>query len=175
MSTEQNTGQNGGQNGGTGTGAGAARISDHTETVRHEWIDYNGHMNEAFYVLIFGHASDAMMIETGMDERYREETGCSLYTAEAHVRYRREVSEGAEVTVRTRVLGVDAKKVRLALEMRTAEGTPPVATTELIMVHVDQRAGGSCPFPDAVRERFAAATESVPEWAGGAIRPVPGS
>jgi acyl-CoA thioester hydrolase len=150
-----------------------ARIADHTETVRPEWIDYNGHMNEAFYVLVFGHATDAMMIETGMDERYREESGCSLYTAEAHVRYRREVTEGAQLTVRTRVLGVDAKKVRLALEMRTADSGSAVATTELLMIHVDQSVGGSAPFPDAVRERLASATEVAPQWAGGSIGPVP--
>ena len=57
-------------------------------------------------------------------------SGCSLYTAEAHVRYLREVSEGTELTVRTKVLGVDAKKVRLVLEM-FAGGPDAVATTEL--------------------------------------------
>ncbi|NEE34610.1 thioesterase, partial [Streptomyces sp. SID7982] len=50
-------------------------------TVRPEWIDYNGHMSEAFYVLVFGYATDAMMIETGLHAGYRESTGCSLYTA----------------------------------------------------------------------------------------------
>ena len=93
------------------------RIPDHRAAVRPEWIDYNGHMNEAFYVLVFGQATDELMILTGLDEPYRESSGCSLYTAEAHVRYLREVSEGTELTVRTKVLGVDAKKVRLVLEM----------------------------------------------------------
>ncbi|WP_246531278.1 thioesterase family protein [Streptomyces bathyalis] len=150
-------------------------IPDHTATVRPEWIDYNGHMNEAFYVLVFGHATDAMMIETGMGQQYRGESGCSLYTAEAHVRYLREVSEGTELTVRTRILGVDAKKVRLVLEMRAANRKDPVATSELLMIHVDQSAGRAAPFPDAVRERFASLTEKAPEWAGSSIGPVPKS
>lgn len=148
-------------------------IPDHTATVRPEWIDYNGHMNEAFYVLVFGHATDAMMIETGMGQKYREESGCSLYTAEAHVRYLREVSQGTELTVATRILGVDAKKVRLVLEMRAADVEEPVATSELLMIHVDQGAGRAAPFPDRVRERFASLTEKAPEWAGGSIGPVP--
>lgn len=152
-----------------------ALVPDHTATVRPEWIDYNGHMNEAFYVLVFGHATDAMMIETGMGQRYREESGCSLYTAEAHVRYLREVSEGAELTVRTRILGVDAKKVRLVLEMRAAGKKDPVATSELLMIHVDQSAGRAAPFPDAVREHFASLKEKAPSWAGGSIGPVPKS
>lgn len=148
------------------------RITDHRETVQPDWIDYNGHMNEAFYVHVFGRATDEMMIQTGMDAEYRERSGCSLYTAEAHVRYLREVSEGAELTVRTGVLGVDAKKVRLGLEM-FAGGAEPVATTELLMIHVDQSAGRAAPFPDGVRERFASLTRRPPEWAGRSIGPVP--
>jgi len=149
------------------------QIPDHEATVRPEWIDYNGHMNEAFYVLVFGHATDQMMIETGMGPQYREQSGCSLYTAEAHVRYLREVSEGTELTVRTRVLGVDTKKVRLVLEMYAGGTKDPVATTELLMIHVDQGAGRASPFPDSVRECFASLTQQPPEWAGRSIGPVP--
>ncbi|MFC4496637.1 thioesterase family protein [Streptomyces ovatisporus] len=153
------------------------RVPDHRAVVLPEWVDYNGHMSEAFYVLVFGHATDAMMIETGMDEPYRKRSGCSLYTAEAHVRYLRELPEGAELTVRTRVLGVDAKKARLVHEMY--EGGPgggeaaPVATTELLMIHVDQQAGRAAPFAETVRERLASLVEAAPEWAGRSIVPVP--
>ncbi|HEV7629048.1 MAG TPA: thioesterase family protein [Streptomyces sp.] len=149
------------------------QIPDHEATVRPEWIDYNGHMNEAFYVLVFGHATDQMMIGTGMGPQYREQSGCSLYTAEAHVRYLREVPEGTGLTVRTRVLGVDAKKVRLVLEMYAGGKKDPVATTELLMIHVDQGAGRAAPFPDSVRECFASLTQQPPEWAGRSIGPVP--
>lgn len=153
--------------------------------VRPEWIDYNGHMSEAFYVLVFGHATDAMMIETGLGPRYREHSGCSLYTVEAHVRYLREVPEGFRLAVRTRVLGADGKKVRFAHEMfatapsdageADADGTggTPVATTELLGLHVDQAAGRTVPLPGAVRERLAGLAEAPPEWAGRAIGPVP--
>ncbi|GGO57464.1 4-hydroxybenzoyl-CoA thioesterase [Streptomyces daqingensis] len=164
---------------------GRAGLPDHRAVVVPEWIDYNGHMSEAFYVLVFGHATDAMMPEVGLDEAYRERSGCSLYTAEAHVRYLREVPEGAELTVRTRVLGVDAKKCRLAHEMYAAgpagRGGPadgsaaPVATTELLMIHVDQGAGRAAPFPEPVRERLASLVEAAPEWAGRSIGPVPRS
>ena len=36
------------------------------EDVRPEWIDYNGHLSEAYYVLVFGHATDAVMARLGM-------------------------------------------------------------------------------------------------------------
>lgn len=156
------------------------RVPDHRAVVRPEWIDYNGHMSEAFYVLVFGHATDALMPRAGLDEAYRERTGCSLYTAEAHVRYLREVPEGARLTVRTRVIGVDAKKCRITHEMYSGspaghepDGGSPVATTELLMIHVDQRAGRAAPFPGSVRECLASAVEEPPEWAGRSIGPVP--
>ncbi|QNS02805.1 thioesterase family protein [Streptomyces xanthii] len=149
-------------------------------TVRPEWIDYNGHMSEAFYVLVFGHATDALMIETGLHSGYRESTGCSLYTVESHLRYLRDVPEGAHLAVRTRVLGAAGKKARFTHEMYVvadADGEPeadaaPVATTELMAVHVDQEAGRAVPLPDAVLARFAEFTEQAPEWAGRSIAPV---
>ncbi|PPS88829.1 thioesterase family protein [Streptomyces sp. MH60] len=146
-------------------------------TVRPEWIDYNGHLSEAFYVLVFGHATDALMTGTGLDSGYRETTGCSLYTAESHVRFLREVPAASHLAVRTRVLGAAARKARFTHEMYVVSGPEseppsgavPVATTELLAVHVDQRAGRAAEFPDAVRRRFTELTEPAPEWAGRSI------
>ncbi|MFK4068354.1 thioesterase family protein [Streptomyces sp. NPDC029674] len=150
-------------------------------TVRPEWIDYNGHMSEAFYVLVFGYATDAMMIETGLHAGYRESTGCSLYTVEAHVRYLDDICEGSHLAARTRILGADAKKARFTHEMYVvgdegAEPAPdatPAATTELLALHVDQNAGRSAPFPDEIRDHLTALTEPAPEWAGRSIAEVP--
>ncbi|QEU90360.1 thioesterase family protein [Streptomyces kanamyceticus] len=149
--------------------------------VRPEWIDYNGHMSEAFYVLVFGYATDAMMIETGLHAGYRESTGCSLYTVESHIRYLNDVPEGAQLAVRTRMLGADAKKARFTHEMYVvddadadpAEDASPVATTELLALHVDQNQGRTTPFPDEIREHLTALTEPAPEWAGRSIVTVP--
>ena len=65
------------------------------QTVQDDWIDYNGHLSEAYYVLIFGFATDALMDAAGLDAAYRDRTGCSLYTVEAHVRYLHEVPAAA--------------------------------------------------------------------------------
>ncbi|MGW1211934.1 thioesterase family protein [Streptomyces sp. NPDC002499] len=150
------------------------------ETVRPEWIDYNGHMSEAFYVLVFGFATDALMESTGLDPAYRERTGCSLYTVEAHVRYLQDVPVEARLAVRTRVLGAAGKKVRLTHEMyvvadpsaEPGADAEPVATTELLALHVDQAAGRATAFPDAVRERLNALVELAPWWAGRSVAPV---
>ncbi|MER7081263.1 acyl-CoA thioester hydrolase [Saccharopolyspora kobensis] len=137
------------------------------QRVRPEWIDYNGHLSEAYYVLVFGFATDAVMDQVGLDEAYRSGTGCSLYTVEAHVRYLREVGPDAELVITSRVLGAGAKKVRLCHEM-SVNGTV-VATEEIMALHVDQAQGGTSPFPAAVAERLASLVEAPPEYAGRAI------
>lgn len=149
------------------------RLPLYRDTVRPEWIDYNGHMSEAYYVLVFGFATDTMMELTGMDAEYRKGTGCSLYTVESHVRYLRDVPEGAQLAVRTRMLRAVGKKAWFTHEMylgaEPAADADPVATIELLLLHVDQAAGRATPFPETVRERLAALTEPAPSWAGRSV------
>ncbi|MFG2138094.1 thioesterase family protein [Streptomyces sp. NPDC048650] len=148
------------------------------QRVRDEWIDYNGHLSEAYYVLVFGFATDALMDAVGLDAGYRNRSGCSLYTVEAHVRYLDEVPRNSQLAVRTTVLGVDTKKVRFLHEMYvcdTASGEPagdPVATEELFTLHVDQGAGRAAALPNAARDRLAGLTGPAPAWAGRGIRAV---
>ena len=137
------------------------------QRVRPEWIDYNGHLSEAYYVLVFGYATDALMDEIGLDPAYRERTGCSLYTVEAHVRYLHEVPDGAELDVRTRVVAAGAKKARLCHEMTV--GGRLVATEEILALHVDASQSRTTPFPPEVAERLRTRTEPAPDYAGTGI------
>ena len=141
-------------------------IEPFRQQVRPEWIDYNGHLSEAYYVLVFGFATDALMEQIGLDETYRAETGCSLYTVEAHVRYLDEVSAGAELEVRSSVIGVTAKLLwiwhGLWVDGRLR------ATEEILGVHVV--GGSSAPFPPEIAERARTARVEPPPEAGGQIR-----
>jgi acyl-CoA thioester hydrolase len=132
-----------------------------TEDVRPEWIDYNGHLSEAYYVLVFGHATDAVIFGLGIDPAV---TGTSLYTVEAHVRYLDQVPPGARLEVRTSVIGASAKLLWLWHEMRS-EGRLR-ATEEVLAVHVDAGAGRSSPFPDELRARIQALRVPAPAPAG---------
>ncbi|GAA5128090.1 thioesterase family protein [Pseudonocardia adelaidensis] len=131
-----------------------------TEDVRPEWIDYNGHLSEAYYVLVFGHATDAVIFGLGIDPAV---TGTSLYTVEAHVRYLDQVPPGSRLEVRTSVIGVTPKLLRLWHEM-WSDGRLR-ATEEVLAVHVDAGAGRSSPFPDELRRRVEAMRVAVPEHA----------
>ena len=152
-----------------------SRLPPHQEPVREEWIDYNGHLSEAYYVLVFGHATDALMDLVGLDEPYRKSTGNSLYTVEAHVRYLAEVPAGGPeptiLTVTTRVIGADTKRVRLAHELIVADHLR--ATEEIMALHVDGEEGRTAPFPESVRTTLESLTEAPPEYAGRAIAAVP--
>jgi acyl-CoA thioester hydrolase len=138
---------------------------EYSDTVRPEWIDYNGHLSEPYYVLVFGDATTALMDVVGLDGAYRARTGASLYTVEAHVRYLREVEPGSRLDVTTSIVSVGAKKVRFCHEMRV-EGTL-VATEELLALHVS--GGRSSPFPEPVAERLNGHVTPAPEYAGRSI------
>jgi acyl-CoA thioester hydrolase len=139
-----------------------------TEDVRPEWIDYNGHLSEAYYVLVFGHATDAFMHRLGMTPVYLVETGTSLYTLEAHVRYLDQVPPGSRLEIRTSVIGVTAKLLWLWHEMWSPHPGSAArlrATEEVLAVHVDSRAGRSSPFPDGLRARVEGWRTPPPEHA----------
>jgi len=139
------------------------------EPVQDTWIDYNGHLSEAYYVLVFGHATDAVMDAVGLGPAYRAANDASLYTLEAHVRYLDEVSAGSELEVRSSVIGATGKLLWIWHELY-ADGRLR-ATEEVLGVHV--AAGASAPFPDKVAALAAAALVEPPEAAGGRIRALP--
>ena len=73
-----------------------------------EWIDYNGHLRDAYYGLIVSHATDALMDRIGIDAAYRERTGCTLYTVEMHIHYLHEVKQADTAIVAVRIAGADS-------------------------------------------------------------------
>lgn len=142
-------------------------IPEFRQQVRPEWIDYNGHLSEAYYVLVFGFTTDALMEHVGMDAEYLRTSGCSLYTVEGHVRYLHEVRGDAELIVTTRIIEVGAKKLRLCHEMRVDDEL--VATEEMMLLYVDGEAGKAAPFPPEVRGYLDEHVEEAPDYAGRSI------
>lgn len=138
------------------------------EPVHDEWIDYNGHLSEAYYVLVLGHATDAVMEAVGLGPSYRAERQASLFTVEAHIRYLDQVSRGARLEVRSEVVGASDKLLWIWHEM-FADGRLR-ATEEVLGVHVDTASGRSSRFPDDVAGAIAAARVDPPAEAGRSIR-----
>jgi acyl-CoA thioester hydrolase len=142
-----------------------------------EWIDYNGHLRDAYYSLIVSLACDALMATLGLDEAYRTRTRNTLYSLEMHVHFLREVKQTDVVDVSVRILGTDRKRIHCAFDMRVARYPDPVATAELMLLHVHQ---GDEPkaesFPPQIVEALAkVAAESAAGGAVAALPPIPGS
>lgn len=136
-------------------------------TVSDEWIDYNGHLNEAYYVLLFSNAMDTVMTDVGLGPEYRESSHCSLFTLESHVRYLDQILPRSSVEIHNYIIAVDTKKVVSWHEMYV-DGTLR-ATSEVLGLHVDVTAGKAIPFPEQVRTTLTAHLSPAPEHSGRAV------
>ncbi|MCW2246844.1 acyl-CoA thioester hydrolase [Azospirillum fermentarium] len=130
-----------------------APLTLHRATVRPEWIDYNGHMNVAYYLLAFDQATDAVLDHLGIGKRYVEEENRSLFVVEAHLTYAREVTEGDGLVFDTLVLGADPKRLHLFHTMRHESEGFLAATAEFMLLHVDLSDRRAAPFPPAIGDR----------------------
>jgi acyl-CoA thioester hydrolase len=140
-----------------------------------EWIDYNGHLRDAYYTLIVSLACDALMDRLGMDAAYRERTSCTLYTLEMHVHYLHEVKATDTALVRVRIVGADHKRIHADFEMMRAGSADAAATAEVMLLHVRQErdTAASWPFPPEVATalaRLAAETAGMPSAGPGSRR-----
>ena len=136
-----------------------------------EWIDANGHMNLAYYVVLFDRATDLMYDVVGVGQAYREATGNSTFTAETHTLYEREVRLGERVRVVAHLLGADSKRIHYFHEMFHADGGHRVAAQELIALHIDMARRRVAQFPPDLHARIqtmvrARAGEQLPKGVG---------
>jgi acyl-CoA thioester hydrolase len=122
----------------------------HHETVISDWVDYNGHMNVAYYVLVFDHATDVFLDSIGMNHELRNATGSSVFVAEAHVTYDDEVMEGDIVEISSQVIGIDDKRLHLFHRMYRKSDGALAATNELMILHVNLNTRRVGPFPDPI-------------------------
>jgi acyl-CoA thioester hydrolase len=132
-----------------------APLALYRTTIRPEWIDYNQHLNDAYYAVPFSWATDAFTDYIGLDADYRQRSGHTCYTAEGHLVYLRELKLGAEVCITTQLLGYDAKRMHLFHAMYHAVEDYLAATCEWMMIHVNSASGRGAPVPVAVQDKLA--------------------
>jgi acyl-CoA thioester hydrolase len=125
-----------------------------------QWIDYNGHLNMAYYNVMFDRAIDELWLELGMGPDYKKERHGSTFTAECHVRYLREIHLGDPVQILVWLLEADDKRLHTFEEMRHGTEGWLSATSENMSLHMDMKARRVAPFPPDVRERVVAVTRA---------------
>lgn len=132
----------------TGLPAFRARLEPH-------WIDYNGHLRDAYYVVALSLAVDEVMDRLGLDAGYRERTRCTLYTLEMHIRYLLEIKATDELQVATSVLDYDAKRIHAACDFLCPRIEGPAAAADLMLMHVHQgEKPASAAFPPDIAARL---------------------
>ena len=124
-------------------------------SVLEEWIDINGHMNVAYYVLAFDWATDKLFDFIGVGGDYLAQRGQSMFALEAHVTYQRELHQGDPLRVTTQLLGFDAKRLHFFHNLYHGTEGFLAATSEWLAMHIDMDARRSAPFPDDIAAHLA--------------------
>ena len=143
--------------------------------VEPQWIDYNGHLNMAYYNVLFDRAVDEVYESLGIGPSYLKRTGHSTFSAEVHVRYLREIHENDPVRVEFQLLDFDEKRIHYFETLKHADEGWVSATSENMTLHVDMTAKKVAPFPADVLRRLAAVKAAhaklpVPAGAGRSIK-----
>ena len=120
------------------------------------WIDYNGHLNMAYYNVLIDRAVDEALELVGLGPDYVRTRNSSYFTAEAHVRYLRELTVNAPVRVTIQLLDFDAKRIHYFAELHHATEGWISATSEQLALHVDLENRRVVPWPDDVLHGLAA-------------------
>ena len=137
----------------------------HRSAVRREWIDYNGHMNVAFYLLAFDEALDALFDAIGLTQPYRKKHRVSTFALEVHLCYLREVRLEDPLRFEVQMLDVDEKRFHLLILMIDDRADEVCATAEWISAHMDMATRRMAPFrPDLMArlEELLAAHRHMP-------------
>jgi acyl-CoA thioester hydrolase len=123
--------------------------------VKPDWIDYNGHLNMAFYNVLFDRAVDELFALIGLGPDFVRQQDASYFVAEVHVRYLRELMASDPVRVTVQLIDFDDKRMHYFLELRHAEEGWLSATTENLSLHVNMATKKVTPFPAAILTNLA--------------------
>src|ERR1700742_339097 len=125
-----------------------------------QWIDYNGHLNMAYYNVMFDRAIDELWLELGIGPAYMRGSKGSTFPAACHVRYFREIHLGDPVQVSILLVAADEKRLHTFEELRHAGEGWLSATSENMTIHIDMAARKTALFPPDIRARIEALAEA---------------
>ena len=108
-----------------------------TTKIINDWTDYNGHMNLAFYILVFDKGAEEILSKFKMGEQSAKTTKKSTMAVESHTTYNNEVKENEEVDVYLSYFNHDKKRLLYKLEMYEKSKNILSATTEVLSLYID--------------------------------------
>ncbi|MBJ6134551.1 thioesterase family protein [Ochrobactrum sp. Q0168] len=139
-------------------------------SVSSSWIDYNGHMGDYAYGIVFSNAATAYMDRIGVDTAYREANNATLYTLDSRIGYLKECHVDEALNVALSVLDADRKRMHVFMRMLNEAGQE-VAFCEQVLMHVSRTTGTprSADMPELAQQRLSVDLELSkavikPEW-----------
>lgn len=129
-----------------------------------EWIDFNDHMNVAYYVLAFDQGVDALWIEFGITEDHIREMRSSTFAVEAHITYQRELNLDDPYIVTAQILAFDEKRIHQFQRLYHADDGYLAATAEWMTLHVDLETRRVAPWPAQILADITKVAEAQGDW-----------
>ncbi len=127
-------------------------------TVEDQWTDYNGHLNMAYYAVLFDQSAEEMFETFGLGPDYVRQTNCSFFTLETHTTYVHELHAGHQVRIENQIIDADVKRVHYVQQMFHAGDNFLSCVLEVIVSHVNLTEKKTVPFPEQVQARIKAMT-----------------
>jgi acyl-CoA thioester hydrolase len=140
----------------------AAPFSTYRTRVPEEWVDYNGHMHDASYLVALSEANEALFDALDLGAGYYQAVGASYFTVEYHIKYKAECASGDVLTAETLLVAADPKRIRLYTELKHDDGRL-AASGESLYLHVDRRTGR---VADVAPDRYRPVQEVLAAHAG---------
>lgn len=113
--------------------------------------DHVGHMNVMWYVGKFDEATWHLIAGIGLTPSYLRSGHRGMAAVQQNISYKQELLAGDLVEVKSRVVEMREKVIRLAHNMINAETGEVAATCELTAVHLDRQARRAIPFENVIR------------------------
>jgi acyl-CoA thioester hydrolase len=135
-----------------------------TGKVLPEWIDFNGHMNVAYYVLAFDLGVDALWLDFGITAEHVQQNHSSTFAVETHVLYMQELKLDDPFVVTAQILAFDNKRVHQFQRMYHAESGFLAATAEWMTLHVDLKKRRVAPWPTKILDGIARVADLQGDW-----------
>lgn len=119
--------------------------------VKKEWVDYNGHMNDAEYNRVFSDATDAWLALIGLNQETIQRLQYTIFTLENHITFLKEMKEDENIQVKVHLYDYDSKRVHVYMEMFNKDDICS-AIYEVMLMGIDINTNRSAPFPEQILE-----------------------
>ena len=126
------------------------------QRVESAWTDYNGHLNLAYYGVMFDRAAEEFLAGFGCDGDYIKRCNLSNFVLETHTSYANELKAGEDVRIESRIIGFDHKRLHFVQQMFRADSLYLACVLEVMMSHVDLATRRTTAFPPEILTRIAA-------------------